>query len=175
MTVERVVDALAGLLDARDRRTAPLQEARVLGRYRDGALQLQRTDQECVGRGCVTPEAAGEIVRRPAGPCWSRQGTTGVAGLSDRGTTRTLLLTSLDPHLFAPGNAYTVVAEGRGFEDGLAVDFLLAGEDLHPGLTVDAVRVLSDTRAELDLTVAPDAEPVTDAPVAYGPPTEELP
>ena len=169
MTAARVVDTLAGLLAQRERRRAPLHEARVVGRNGDGTIQLQRTDQECVGRGCVTAEGEGEVVRRPAGPCWSRQGTTGVAGVSDRGGARLLLVTSLDPDVYEPGQAYTVLARGRGFEPEIRVDFLFAdgGDQLHPAVTVEEIRVLGDSTAEIDITVAADADPVTEAPLAY--------
>jgi hypothetical protein len=169
LTAARVVDALTELLNQRERRRAPLHEARVVGRNADGTLQLQRTDQECVGHGCVTGEGEGEVLRRPAGPCWSRQGTTGVAGISDRGGAKTLIVASLDPDVYQPGNVYTVLARGRGFAAGITVDFLLAeaSEVIHPGISVDEIRVLDDTQAEIDITVAADAEPVVDSPLAY--------
>lgn len=171
MTAPAVVRALRDVFEQREHKRAAIRASLVVGRNEDGTTRLQRLDGECVARGCVTPEGAGEVTRRPAGPCWQNQGTTGVALLTFRGSGRVLWVESIEPAFYAPGESYTVTVTGRGLTATTVFDFLGPGsEEVSPWITQTAVRWVSAEEMEIDLEVDAAAPAMVEAALAYDDP-----
>lgn len=169
LTAPAVVRRLEEVFARRERGNPhAVHASRVTGRNDDGTLQLQRVDGECVARGCATAEGVGEIVRRPAGPCWQNQGTSGVALAEARGTGRVLWVQRIEPSFYAPGESYTVTVTGRGLSQATVFDFLLpASEEVTPYIVQTAQRFVDAQTIEIDIDVDPLASAVVTAALAY--------
>ena len=169
---ERVLGLLSTLLDRRDRDRAPTRTARVLGRHQDGTERIQRTDAACVTRATRDNHYAGSIIINPTLAAIHRTGSAGIPTLTETVSAETLWIERLDPNVYEPGHTYQVTVHGRGFDDRVRIDFLLpdpfGGATLHPDLTVLAVLFVSPELLELELSVAPTAHSLSNAPIAYG-------
>ena len=163
-----VIQALRRLLDDRDRRGRELRISRVEGRHTDGTLQLLDLEGECIARGCRTAEAAGELTRRPVGPCWDTQGAAGVAGISARAGAGVLWVESIDPRVLEPGASYTVEVLGRGFTAATDFEFCLpSSEEVNPDIEITGKTFIDSQHYELAVDVAAGAAPVVGGDLAY--------
>lgn len=170
MLTRRDVQGVVKLIDRAVRRGHDVRPSRVVARNSDGSAQLLRLDGECETRGGQSGYV-GEVVSHLPGLVNSR-GTSGVAGLDERGTTSALWIESLTPRELFVGDTVFVDVVGAGFRAGLAIDFLLPtgvySEVVHPGITVLGLEVVDAENAVLEVAISADAEVVVDAPIGYG-------
>lgn len=171
-----VVRELRKVLDRRERDARTVYPMRVEGRNGDGTINVRRFDGECIERSRECGVREGQLIEVPCGPPPSLAGAAGVAMLYAGIRHSVPWIESLvggepDAALDAwllPGESYTLTVTGKNFEDTLWIDFLLAAtEEVHPDITVTDLRVLSDTSAEVDVTVDAGASPIDSAPISY--------
>jgi hypothetical protein len=172
---ERVVGLLGTLLARRERENAPARTARVLGRHVDGTELLQRTDAACVTRAPRDNHYAGTVTLAPALNAFHRSGSAGVATVSEVTSAETLWVERLEPSAFRPGQTYSVLVTGRGFDDRVWIDFLepappyAAAQTINTGIQVLSLEVVDTENLLLEISLAPDARLYpSGAPIAYG-------
>ncbi len=168
---EKVISLFQSLLARRERDRAPVRPSRVLGRHQDGTEAVQRLDATCPTRGGRDNHYTGTVVLSPSNTL-NRQGTTGL-GTSETIPAPTLWIEALDPNTYHPGQTLTVQVTGRGFDTATRIDFLdsdpAAPEGtVNPDLEILAITVIDPELLLLELSVAPTARPLTNAPIAYG-------
>jgi hypothetical protein len=177
MTSDTLLRLLSSFLARQTRDTAPARTARVLGRHIDGTERLQRTDALCVTRGTPDSHYTGTLLLNPSLAAFHRAGVTGI-GTSHTIPAGTLWVETLDPSEYHPGQAYQVTVTGRGFDDIVQIDFLnpslaiygTAEIPLNPDLEIQSITVIDSETLLLDLTVAPGARLLANAPIAFGKP-----
>jgi hypothetical protein len=172
-TAERTLHLLQTLLTRQNRDQAPVHPSIVLGRHQDGTESLQRQDTTCPTRSGPGNHYTGTIVLAPS-TATSRQGTTGI-GTSQIVSSPTLWIETITPNTYHPGQTYQVTITGRGFSESVQIDFLYPAPEtpegtLNPDLVVLEILVVSSEILLLELSVAPTARPITNAPIAYGRP-----
>jgi hypothetical protein len=174
---QNLLRLLSTFLARQTRDTAPARTARVLGRHIDGTERLQRTDALCVTRGAPDSHYTGTILLNPSLAAFHRAGVTGI-GTSHTIPAGTLWVETLDPSEYHPGQTYQVTVTGRGFVDTIQIDFLdpnlavygTAEIPLNLDLEVLAITLIDSETLLLDLTVAPGARLLANAPIAFGKP-----
>ncbi|HEX4954809.1 MAG TPA: hypothetical protein VF017_15560 [Thermoanaerobaculia bacterium] len=172
---ERVVQQLSRALALDAAKTADLRPVRVVGRKDDGTLEVLRLDGECVARGDDRAAYTGQVLQSPAGPPLRYQGTAGVAGLAQSAALRAVWVRKVSPSTLERGSTTVVDVWGGGFLAETVFAYLLPGtEEEHPGVTVEAVELVDSGHVRLTVTVAPDAELVTDAALAFDNPGRPL-
>lgn len=164
-----VVDALQRVLDDRARREADVRPGQVVGRGTDGRALVMGLDGECVtstGAGGYDGEIVHEL---PA--LTNKFGTAGAGNLSRRSTATLLWVDSITPSTFGRGTTVSVAVVGKGFTPTTVFQFLLpASETVHPGITINYSVYTNSELVTLNVTVAADAELVTEAPLAFDDP-----
>jgi hypothetical protein len=172
---DRLLTLLSSFLSRQTRDTAPARTARVLGRHIDGTERLQRTDALCVTRGTPDSHYTGTILLNPSLAAFHRAGVTGI-GTSHTIPAGTLWVEILNPSEYHPGQTYQVTVTGRGFDNTTQIDFLDPGftdspeTALNPDLQLVALHLIDSETLLLDLTVAPGARLLANAPIAFGKP-----
>jgi hypothetical protein len=167
---------LSTFLARQTRDRAPARPARVLGRHIDGTERLQRTDALCVTRGAPDSHHTGTILLNPSLATFHRAGVTGV-GTSATIPAGTLWIETLDPSEYHPGQTCQVTVTGRGFDDTVQIDFLdPAVSDspeipINPDLEIQSITFVDSETLLLDLTIAPGARLLDNAPLAFGKPS----
>lgn len=160
MTLRRLGDALTAALDThgRNRVEFTLRPTRVEARNADGTLSVRPLDGECIATAPPSSLYVGqEYVTPPAAP-FKMQGAAGVAMLRASRTFTRPELISFSPDFWLRGGEYTVAITGRGLTIAYLNDLLLpSAETIHEGITIDEIRWLDDTSAEMDVTVSSSA------------------
>lgn len=165
-----VVDALRRAFDDRARREADVKASQVVGRNTDGSAKLLGLDGECISRGGAGGYDGEIVVTLPQ--LLNREGTAGSGVLQGASIAQLLWIDSIDPAIFPRGATLEVAVVGKGFTVLTRFEFLLpASEDVHPGITVDYVNFTDSEHVTLGISVAADAELVTEAPIAYDDPS----
>lgn len=170
------LESLTRLLNRRERDRLPVRPARVLGRNTDGTERLQRLDATCVTRSAPANHLTGQIVTVPAATVLHRTGATGIATRTEIAVAETLWIESLDPADLRPGETYTIIVTGRGFDDRVRIDFLepTAALFVQPSRINESVTLLSltfvdSTTLALQVEVAAGARLYPGgAPIAFG-------
>jgi len=169
---ERAVQrALKRFADVRRDLEAEVLPSIVVGRNEDGSAQLLGLHGECVARGGAGGYQGEIVTRLPS--LTGRQGTTGAALLSNRGSLGTVWLEAVDPYPLPRGaSGLTVTLTGGGFTANTLFDFLAEGseDDLNPDVTVTGRTFLDSETVELTVSVAADADLFPWATVTYGDP-----
>jgi len=168
----RLLNLLSQLQTRQLRDQSPARPARVLGRNPDGTERIQRLDTTCPTRSTPDNHPTGTVLLNPTLAAFHRTGATGI-GTSALFTAGTLWIESLDPATYHPGQTVQVTVKGRSFDATTRIDFLdpdpsAPDGTLNPDLTVLATHYLDPETLLLDLTVAPGARLLTNAPIAYG-------
>jgi hypothetical protein len=177
-SAERVVNLLQSLLAQREREKAPVRTARVLGRHEDGTERLQRLDATCVTRSTRDNHYAGTVILTTSPSPVIRHGTIPIATLTETAASAaTLWIERLDPSDYRPGQSYTVMVTGRGFDDRVRIEFLeppiagpiAQGQTINEDITVDSTTVVDPETLFLEITVRPGARLYPQgAPISYG-------
>lgn len=169
---ERAVQrALKRFADVRRDLEAEVLPSIVVGRNEDGSAQLLGLHGECAARGGAGGYQGEIVTRLPS--LTGRQGTTGAALLSNRGSLGTVWLEAVDPYPLPRGaSGLTVTLTGGGFTANTLFDFLAEGseDDLNPDVTVTGRTFLDSETVELTVSVAADADLFPWATVTYGDP-----
>ena len=170
-TTEKVLTLLHSLLTRREQERSAIRPSIVLGRHQDGTERLQRQDTTCPTRSGPGNHYTGTIVLAPSAAT-NRQGTAGL-GTSTLIASPTLWIETITPNTYHPGQTYQVTITGRGFSESVRIDFLDPNPGapegtVNPDLVVLEVLVVSSEILLLELSVAPAARPITNAPIAYG-------
>lgn len=183
LTARDASRALAALLDYRERKSAEVRPARVVGHDTDGAALLERLDGECVVRGGAGGLVGEIVVELPS--LLNRRGTTGVAAIRQTIALETLWLERLEPDWLPQGAvALAVDVYGSGFSASTVFGFGIpgGGDALNPDVEIVSTTFVDSTHCELVVNVAADAnlwiDPVTGAPrrlpVFYDDPARSL-
>lgn len=168
--MQRLVRGMQEAIVRHGERTSPVHTVRVVGRNQDGTTQVLPLEGECVARGCGDNLYQGQQTEHPKAHCFTNAGTSGVAGLSVRGTVHVLWVERLEPPLLRAGESATVLVIGRGFSPSTEIAFLRLDGSVNADVTIDETRFVSETELELDVTVAAAALVLADGPIAYGDP-----
>ena len=168
----RLLNLLSQLQIRQLRDQSPARTARVIGRNADGTELVQRLDTICPTRAAPDNHPTGTVLLNPSLSAFHRSGATGI-GTSALFTAGTLWIESLTPSIYHPGQTYQVTVKGRGFDASTRIDFLdpdlsVPEGTINPDLTVLATHYVDPETLLLDLTVAPGARLLTNAPIAYG-------
>ena len=168
----RLLDLLSQLQTRQLKDQSPARPARVIGRNVDGTERIQRLDTTCPTRATPDNHPTGTVLLNPTLSAFHRTGATGI-GTSALFTAGTLWIESLDPSIYHPGQTLQVTVKGRGFDPSTRLDFLdpdpnLPEGTINPDLQVLAVHYIDSETLLLDLTVAPGARLLTNAPIAFG-------
>ena len=156
------------MLDRREKEARELRPARVLGRNEDGTLKYAPLASLCSERGGAESYLQGQVVPVPSRQPQS-SGAAGLPLLFANGSITLFWVERLVPNVFQAGQSQTIEVHGIGLSETMAFEFLLAdGKTINDGITVDEVRFVSTQLLELDLTVAPGAQEITEAELAYG-------
>jgi len=158
LTARDASRALAALLDYRERRSAEVRPARVVGHDTDGAALLERLDGECIVRGGAGGLVGEIVVELPS--LLNRRGTTGVAVARQSVALATLWLERLDPDWFPQGSAGLVVdVYGSGFTPTTVFAFGVPGgsEALNPDVEIVSTTFVDSGHCQLVVDVAPGA------------------
>jgi hypothetical protein len=169
---DRILTALNTLLTRRERQHAPARPSIVLGRHQDGTERILRLDATCPTRSTPDNHYPGTTLLTPTLAAFHRAGSTGI-GTTETLTSGTLWIEHLDPNEFHPGQTYQVTVTGRGFDTTTRLDFLDPDPEapegtLNPDLEVLSILHVSSEVLLLELTVAPGAHLITNAPIAFG-------
>lgn len=158
MTLRRLNDSLARVLDERRRIDAEIRPARVEARNDDGTLQLRPLHGECVQTAPACGLYVGQVVEVPCSAPFKHLGAAGISMARQSRLAALMHVESLTPSSYERGFSGTVIVTGQGFTPVSAFEFLLPGtEEVNPGITTDEIRFNSATECEWDITVAEDA------------------
>lgn len=158
MTLRRLNDSLARVLDERRRIDAEIRPARVEARNDDGTLQLRPLHGECVATAPACGLYVGQVVEVPCSAPFKHLGAAGIPMWRQSRAANLMHVESLEPSIYARGFSGTVIVTGLGFTPVSAFEFLLPGtEDVNEDITTDEIRYVSETECEWDITVAADA------------------
>ncbi|MEL7059488.1 MAG: hypothetical protein AAGN46_05625 [Acidobacteriota bacterium] len=140
--------------------------SRVVGRDTDGTQLVLPQGSTCPQRDAIGSDGLGDVILSPTSQVSATRGIAGAA-LASVVAGEAAFLERQDPPELERGRSATVVVAGRGFKERIQLDYLREGEEPHPGVAIDEIRVVDEFSAEVDVTVAPDAELVDEAPVAH--------
>ena len=159
MTLRRINDSLARVLDERRRIDAEIRPARVEARNDDGTLQMRPLHGECIATAPACGLYVGQVVEVPCSAPFKHLGAAGISMLRASRVAALMHVESLDPATYERGFSGTVTVTGLGFTPVSAFEFLLPGtEDINPGVTISAIAYVSETECTLTMAVAADAE-----------------
>jgi hypothetical protein len=169
---EKVLSLLQNLLTHRDRRQAVIRPSIVQGRHQDGTERILRLDATCPTRSTPNNHYPGTTLLTPTLAAFHRAGSTGI-GSSSSLSAPTLWIEHLNPNEYHPGQTYQVTVTGRGFDTTTRIDFLDPDPEapegtLNPNLEILSLLYVSPETLLLELTVAPGARLLTNAPIAFG-------
>ena len=172
-TTDAIVKSLKQAFDDRARREADVKPSRVVGRNTDGSTLLLGLDGECISRGGSSGYSGEIVVALPA--LINRDGTVGVSPQTQRSNAALLWVDSITPDVFALGASFEVDVVGHGFTTTTVFEFLLpASEDVHPGIDINSTTFTDSEHVTLNVTVAADAELVSEAPLAFDDPARRF-
>lgn len=155
MTRGRVVDALARILDRRDRERPGPRLGRVAGRDTDGTLLVRPDDRECVARSCPSSAREGERIQTRPGACFTGQGGAALPFLSALGAPATVLVERLEPDELPRGSTLQVSVIGVGFSESTSFDFLAgASSEINEDVAILEQTLVNGQRIDLLLQVA---------------------
>ena len=159
---------LKPILDRRAIEERSIVPKAVQGRNADGTLQLRPQDGECVLRGSVSANYAGQIINEAPSPTFDRRGLSGSA-IASTGGESTLWIERLEPSELIRGETMTVLVIGRGITASTRVEFAdgVLTDRSNPDLEIKKQTFLDPSHLELEVEISEDARLVRNAALLY--------